>query len=793
MQVNKSYMITHIQISNKVTYFKSESVFNNIYIYELSLPINEAFSILSRNLKIDCKKYMDSFLIFPPSDEIHVRKFWHDFFDYFSEEYDNIIDIENNKQNILFLFQNIFKYASSTENCKILDFACGTGLSINVIKNVILTGVDISNKMLEIAASRGLETIDMETLKIQKNFYNGIFSSYAFHLCNDDETLSVIWNSLKINAPLAVNFYKGVGVQKVNSFIEKRGGTIINISKQHPNNKNNISYLYIKNSLFVSLDDTINIFENECDFSRDDINKFRTSHLLSPLIKNEDNKEIYYVLRSEVCNIKTIANKNINFDKIINKISTPESYSKAKNMLNLLVADGVNNYDVVKKYQIDFEFRKTQINSSSKTKFARSAYYMGSKVKLRHFIIESLGLLSLSDFTLVDLMTGSGAVAGVFCNFSDTIASDAMQFPKYLSIAQGGGYTKTKAQKLIEELKVHYIQHYNDMKNEYYDLMAEEEYYLRADDTESTAKKYCKSINSYRTSFLSHDVKLKERAANPKMYPYILITEYYSNIFFGINQSIQIDSLRYAIDMLWNDVDKQWALGTLISTCSRVASSHAAHFAQPAVIIDTKSKFKHKNVKKILNQRKMSVWREFEATLLSLGKESENSKFNVIFYDGPWKNALQKIESLKKKNILVYIDAPYKRDEYSRYYHVLETLVNYDYPLLITKGKMPPKSRLKGVHTKRERFYSEFFTKTNKNVDTIFIEMITQILKNGWYCAWSYSNNGMASIIDVVDVVANEVPCSVSIYSTPYSHKHQNINKKHLNVIEYVILFVPKL
>ena len=497
-----------------------------------------------------------------------------------------------------------------------------------------------------------------------------------------------------------------------------------------------------------------------------------------------------YVLKNDLDNVLKLTSAFINYEASLDDLVRPDIYPYVKNQFILTVSEKPNKDLLINEYRINYEKRKILVDSSLKTQFARSAYYMGSKVKLRHFILECLGLLPLSKITLVDLMTGSGTVAGVFSNLTKTISSDAMKFPKYLSIVQGGGYKKEDAKKVIINIKAQYIKHYNDIKSDYLHLMNIEDEYLKADDREQVAINYSELL--YNHDYLSNlDDKMNIRKNNPRTYPYILITECYANVFFGVNQAVQIDSLRYAIDMLENETDREWALGALISTCSRIASSHASHFEQPTVIVDTKNNFKYKNIQKMLNRRKISVWREFEATLLSLAKESEKSMHPVLFYDGPWMKSLQTARETLGKDVVVYVDAPYKREEYSRYYHVLETLVNYDYPDLTTKGKMPPKSRTKGCNENRQRFYSEFFTKTNTQIEKIFVNIFINILKEGWHCAWSYSNNGMASVVNVVNSVANELPCNINLYSTPYLHKHQNINQKPLDVSEYLILFSP--
>lgn len=95
---------------------------------------------------------------------------------------------------------------------------------------------------------------------------------------------------------------------------------------------------------------------------------------------------------------------------------------------------------------------------------------------------------------------------------------------------------------------------------------------------------------------------------------------------------------------------------------------------------------------------------EFSKRFLSLGEQSEKCSHEIKMVDGPWKAALEKIGRLDLTDSVVYLDAPYKREEYSRYYHALETMVKYDYPSSENKGHICSKS-------KGERFATEFFTK----------------------------------------------------------------------------------
>jgi hypothetical protein len=241
-----------------------------------------------------------------------------------------------------------------------------------------------------------------------------------------------------------------------------------------------------------------------------------------------------------------------------------------------------------------------------------------------------------------------------------------------------------------------------------------------------------------------------------------------------------MDSIRYAIDQIEDENEKQWALGTLVVVASSIGTSYAGHFAQP-------KRLDLNSLEAIIQQREKSAWLEFSKRIVSLAEESSRYPYAVTMLEGPWKNALNSAKVLAWKDLVVYLDAPYKREEYSRYYHVLETIVRYDYPSSELKGRIRSKS-------KGERFSTEFFSKTVWRVEKCFVEIITEILNQGAICAWSYSDNGDASIINVINQIIEQIDCEVYIYAVPYEHQSQRkkqINKNsRLKVIEYCILFI---
>ena len=167
-----------------------------------------------------------------------------------------------------------------------------------------------------------------------------------------------------------------------------------------------------------------------------------------------------------------------------------------------------------------------------------------------------------------------------------------------------------------------------------------------------------------------------------------LFSRRYAGTYFGYQQAIEIDSIRYAIDCLKCDgsiTTDQWqALLVALCTAMSRCSNSTGHFAQPLYP-------KPANIKKVISKRQRSItkeWLDAIALIVPIGSK-EWRKDNYAFK----KNATSLLKSLlefQKKPAVVYADPPYTRDQYSRYYHIYETAVQYDYPSCTGTGLYRP-------------------------------------------------------------------------------------------------------
>lgn len=231
--------------------------------------------------------------------------------------------------------------------------------------------------------------------------------------------------------------------------------------------------------------------------------------------------------------------------------------------------------------------------------------------------------------------------------------------------------------------------------------------------------------------------------ARPTRRPACLVTAYYANIYFGLRQSIEIDSLRAAIDAI--DPDSAFApqkrthyLSALIHTAS-VSTSGTSHFAQPRHLR------KDSEVLAMAQRR----GRDIVETFLDFDNQIRETVANTRFRDGNRAVGGDYVDLLVQNDTaprfaddvradLVYMDPPYTADNYSRFYHVLEVLTRYDYPELerdrdgvILRGRYPRIT---------DRFRSGFCSPTT--VEAEFERVIRAAAGSGSKLVISYGSPG---------------------------------------------------
>ena len=244
---------------------------------------------------------------------------------------------------------------------------------------------------------------------------------------------------------------------------------------------------------------------------------------------------------------------------------------------------------------------------------------------------------------------------------------------------------------------------------------------------------------------------VSEYRLNNQKFPYSLCTRYFANGYFAIEQAIEIDSLRYAIDLGPRE-HRSYYLTALIHAVSHCSASpgHFAQFLEPR---------DRGNTRYIARIRKRSVIDRFLEALDASGSidcycREENEAFN--------QEATQLLTSMQgrsNRSPVIYADPPYSRAQYSRYYHVLETLVLYDYPECDGKGRY-----------RENRFLTDFSRRSG--VVSAFSSFIKACRDLDAPLYVSYPANGMLNRegVSLRDLLCDAYPNVELINKSPLRH-----------------------
>ncbi|MBN2755420.1 MAG: DNA adenine methylase [Candidatus Goldbacteria bacterium] len=259
-------------------------------------------------------------------------------------------------------------------------------------------------------------------------------------------------------------------------------------------------------------------------------------------------------------------------------------------------------------------------------------------------------------------------------------------------------------------------------------------------------------LNLIRPENLRRLKILFDNNLNEKKYSFFY--DNYPDTYFSAEQCLEIDSIRYAIDYsFFSDYEKAILLSGLIySMC--YAQSSPGHFAQ----------FMPKDHPRVIKLRKISIFEQFEKKINEIHivcSKFENKVFNCDYRDIFNK---KKYINYIKNTKLFYLDPPYTAEQYSRFYHLLETVVKYDSPDLQHKAKY-----------RTDRFKSAFSYKTKVKEEFEYVLSKISEYKDKKIII-SYSNNGLVLESELKNI-CKKYFTNVSILRKKYDHCTQGKGK----------------
>lgn len=373
----------------------------------------------------------------------------------------------------------------------------------------------------------------------------------------------------------------------------------------------------------------------------------------------------------------------------------------------------------------------------------RVIQYLGSKLNLLPQIKVEIDRLCVNGDTILDLFAGTGIVSEYLKTTYKIYANDIQTYSSIMCELLLTNNSIRSNNSLIKRLyeSDEYKNNYQVLMNRFNKLVEFEEKAVYEEDevalvalSESrTFFNECDNTNCCSENLKSiykelqdlfSDNCIVEYQKDIKRFPYSLFSIYYHGSYFSIKQCIEIDSLRYAIDCISkNEHDlRVFYLNALMHAISEVVSSVGKHFAQPIKIINKNGVVKKSSITRFLKDKKKHIniyMYEFERNIKTLMKDSNYN--NKVFCE----NGIDLLKTFRPGDIqLTYLDPPYTIDHYSRFYHILETLILYDYPNLEKKKKNGKYELMRGRY-RDDRFQSNFCIqkKVVNEFDSIFSEL----------------------------------------------------------------------
>lgn len=380
--------------------------------------------------------------------------------------------------------------------------------------------------------------------------------------------------------------------------------------------------------------------------------------------------------------------------------------------------------------------------------------YMGSKSKIIPFLIEGIQEV-YNGGVVCDLFSGSCTLSGAIGNQVPMISNDIQEYSSVLAKTYLTDWNNNSVSSfdVIANAQQFYKQHYEELLTEYV--------YPENCDLKTYNKIEKKNRSFIKKSF-SND--------------WHLFTKNYSGTWWSAEQCAWIDSLRKAIE----DYKTNPAYNTMLSSlmfAMAYCSQGTGHYAQYR---DAKTESSMKDIQ-IYRRKSIVAYfkKKMDAAIELLPKIPCALDHQIL--SGDYKDCLRKMNGGT-----VYADPPYCFVHYSRFYHAIETLVLYDYPEIQFKNGEMVKGRYR-----EERHQSPFSIRSQ--VSSAFKEMFEIIAENGSSLVLSYSDTGMITEIELLEI-ANKVFKNHIISIRNIDHQHMTmgrLNDRNRNVKELLLIVKP--
>jgi len=440
----------------------------------------------------------------------------------------------------------------------------------------------------------------------------------------------------------------------------------------------------------------------------------------------------------------------------------------------------------------------------------RLIQYLGSKLNVLDQIIPEIRAEVPYGGTCIDLFAGTTVVGQSLANYCSVLSNDCLRFSQLLADVLVIG-PKDKSTELplprlssIAESE-YYANNIENLKAVYSEALTVEEDILRSGDKDSLGV-FCETLPTWwkgeqhwraygRIGRFIKELNLTSKRKRRFSFPACLFTAYYAGSYFGLKQAIEIDSIRFAIDRLQcegrlTDWQAKAILAALIAASSRAVGSAGKHFAQPLIIHGSVQR--SFALERVLSDRMTSIATETQVAMDAIESRAAQPRlpgdsflvcFEVLMDTVKQSGAVAAFKKLFHVDRVdcIYADPPYTAQQYSRFYHVLETLILYDYPIIQTHP-INPRVLTQGLY-RENRHKSLFCSRVRAKGAFEALFSIASQVSSSLVLSYSSTNSGSGNprMIDADAIVRFGSGYFREVVEKTVEHRYRKLNREEKN------------
>jgi adenine-specific DNA-methyltransferase len=352
----------------------------------------------------------------------------------------------------------------------------------------------------------------------------------------------------------------------------------------------------------------------------------------------------------------------------------------------------------------------------------RPVQYLGSKLRALDSIAEAVEAVVPRGSRAIDLFSGTSVVSQMLAVLGHEVISCDSQSSCQTMASAMLGVGRTLLDELNDDLltRISAKAEEEEFFDEWGALVTLEDAAIKEQDAEALHELNAQFPLMWRVGPRNTFVeKVKASPAVSVLGQAPLFASLFAGTYFGIRQALSVDSIRLRIEKSYREKRiSHWQytafLTALMTAMSRAVFSAGKHFAQPLTSGQSKSTFRST---RLLQDRTMNIGNEFAVAAHAIDRLAQRGNPEHTAICAPVKEFYPRLKGLRPD--VVYADPPYTAQQYSRFYHALDTLITYRVPDLHHQGKITS-----GLYPS-DRFRSEFSSK--RGAPSAFHDLLTSI------------------------------------------------------------------